>query len=225
MRQGPRISREERKERILEAVSKVFSRKGLEAASSKELAREAGISEALLYQHFRSKEELYRAMLDSCANAWLGSARNKVLSLAPSTSGLVTIVYFLVSRLLSPHPVEAIAIPRFILRSMAGDGKFARTAYYEFPIVPKLEECIKAAIAAGDIERKSGLPRLQAWFAHHVAVGVMYDFLPSIPLVDYGVSREKLIDQTVLFALRGTGLKEKAIRRYYDPKELALLAA
>jgi hypothetical protein len=34
-----------------------------------------------------------------------------------------------------------------------------------------------------------------------------------------------LIEYTVWFALRGIGMKDEAIRRYYNPKALALLAA
>src|SRR5258708_3829647 len=131
MTQGQRLTCEERKERILEAVRKVFSRKSLEGVTSKELAREAGISEALLFQHFGSKEELHRAVLVSCRDAFLGGAGGKVMALEPSSSGLVTIVYFLVSRMISPHSPELDAVIRFVLRSMACDGEFARMAMKE----------------------------------------------------------------------------------------------
>jgi hypothetical protein len=43
--------------------------------------------------------------------------------------------------------------------------------------------------------------------------------------MDYGVSREKLVEQAVWFALRGLGLKEDVIKRYYNPKALALLTS
>jgi hypothetical protein len=38
------------------------------------------------------------------------------------------------------------------------------------------------------------------------------------------VSRKKLSEHTVRCALRGMGLREEAIRRYYNPKALALFA-
>jgi hypothetical protein len=47
------------------------------------------------------------------------------------------------------------------------------------------------------------------------------NFLPVDPVMDYGVSREKLMDQVIWFCLRGMGLKEKAIRRYYKSKGAA----
>jgi hypothetical protein len=38
------------------------------------------------------------------------------------------------------------------------------------------------------------------------------------------VSHEKLVEQAAWFALRGMGLKEEAIKRFYNPKSLALFA-
>jgi hypothetical protein len=52
---------------------------------------------------------------------------------------------------------------------------------------------------------------------------VMLSLLPPTPIVDYGVSRPKLVEQTVWFTLRGLGLREEAIRRNYNPDALALL--
>jgi len=52
----------------------------------------------------------------------------------------------------------------------------------------------------------------------------MFCALPPHPVVEYGMSRRKLIEHTVRFALRGLGLNDQAIRRYYNPKALALFA-
>ena len=50
---------------------------------------------------------------------------------------------------------------------------------------------------------------------------IVLHLLPPTPVVDYGVSRARLVEQAVWFALRGMGLKEEAIRRYYNPKAMA----
>ena len=47
----------------------------------------------------------------------------------------------------------------------------------------------------------------------------MLQRLADPPIVDYGVSWAKLIEDAVLFALRGIGLKENAIRRHVVPKK------
>src|SRR5258707_14735802 len=93
-----RMSCEERKCRIIAAVRKIFSRKGLDGATTRELAKEAGVSEALLYKHYPSKEALYQAMLSSCGSEF-DTELERIKALEPSTSTLVHLVHFQVSRM------------------------------------------------------------------------------------------------------------------------------
>ena len=58
-------------------------------------------------------------------------------------------------------------------------------------------------------------PNLGGWFANHLAVMLMVHLLPKKPVIDYGVSRAKLVEQTVCFILRGMGLKDEAIQREF----------
>ena len=62
-RKSGRMSAAERRDLILEAARAVFSRHGYEAARTQDIARGAGISEALMYRHFRSKKALHTAVL------------------------------------------------------------------------------------------------------------------------------------------------------------------
>jgi AcrR family transcriptional regulator len=56
------------RKRILAAAELVFSRDGLQGATTREIARQAGVNEVTLFRHFRTREELLRATLDQgCA--------------------------------------------------------------------------------------------------------------------------------------------------------------
>jgi TetR/AcrR family transcriptional regulator, cholesterol catabolism regulator len=59
---GRRQQAEERREQILDAALRVFSEKGFAGASIRDIAREVGVTEGLLYHYFESKEQL----LDTC---------------------------------------------------------------------------------------------------------------------------------------------------------------
>ena len=61
-----RLPSKERRQAIVTAVKGTFAAKGFDGTTTRELARAAGVSEALLYKHFPSKESLYGAMLDAC---------------------------------------------------------------------------------------------------------------------------------------------------------------
>jgi AcrR family transcriptional regulator len=55
----PRVTAPERRESILAAAREVFLESGRDGARTKEIADRAGINEALIYRHFRSKDELF----------------------------------------------------------------------------------------------------------------------------------------------------------------------
>jgi len=58
-----RLSGEERRAQIIEAALRLFADKGFSGARTREIAELAGISETLIFQHFRTKEDLYLAAL------------------------------------------------------------------------------------------------------------------------------------------------------------------
>ena len=57
------MPREERQASILRAAATAFARTGFAATSMEDVAAEAGITKLIVYRHFESKEELYRAVL------------------------------------------------------------------------------------------------------------------------------------------------------------------
>jgi AcrR family transcriptional regulator len=66
-----RLKADERKELILEAARRAFSRRGDATGTTiKDIAAEAGISEGIIYRHFESKEELfYQAAVEPLKDA------------------------------------------------------------------------------------------------------------------------------------------------------------
>src|SRR5882762_10098949 len=174
-----RMTCEERRTKILAGVRKIFARKGLDGATTRELAREAGVSEALLYKHYPSKEALYQAMLTSCGSEF-DTELDRINTLEASTSTLVLLVHFLTSSMVQfkKGPDMDIVI-RLYLRSLTEDGAFASVANKEktAQFVPKAEECIQASIAAGDVENSPVPPMLRAVFANRLAFIMMTTFL------------------------------------------------
>jgi AcrR family transcriptional regulator len=55
----------ERREQILETAVRLFSQNGFNGTTTKEIAAAAGVSEAMVFRHFSSKDALYEAILDS----------------------------------------------------------------------------------------------------------------------------------------------------------------
>jgi AcrR family transcriptional regulator len=224
MKSRPKLSCEERRAAIIEAVRTVFAEKGFHATTTRELAQAAGVSEALLFKHFPTKEALFSAIKASLCGRDLKSC-DRFRTLEPSAATLVMMTHFMVSRLVergASGEEDSVAMSRLMLRSLSEDGEFARTALRGFAAdwIPKVEECLRAAVAAGDAAEGPVRPALAGWFAHHLAVMLMTHALPAEPVIDYNVARARLVEQAVWFALRGMGLKDTAIKRNYNPKEL-----
>jgi AcrR family transcriptional regulator len=221
-----KLSAEERRAAIIQAVRRVFAEKGFDGTTTRELADAAGVSEALLFKHFPNKEALYSAMQLACCKE--DPAVERLNSLEPSASTLVLLVHFLVSRIVgcdTSRGNEYAIQNRLLVRSLAEDGEFARLLLRNLSTtwVPKVVECCRTAVAAGEAIEGPVQPELGAWFTHHLAGLILFHHLPEKPVVDYGVPRDQLVEQVVWFALRGLGLPEPVIRRYYNPKALALL--
>jgi TetR/AcrR family transcriptional regulator len=59
-----RLHAADRQRQLLEVALTIFSRRGFKGATTKEIAAAAGVTEAIIFQHFPSKEALYSAVLD-----------------------------------------------------------------------------------------------------------------------------------------------------------------
>ena len=58
------MSGEDRRLQILRVAMRLFSQRGFRGTTTKEIALAAGVSEAMVFRHFATKEELYSAILD-----------------------------------------------------------------------------------------------------------------------------------------------------------------
>ena len=52
------------RERLLRAATEVFSERGFQAATTREIAQRAGVNEVTLFRHFRTRRELMRAVVE-----------------------------------------------------------------------------------------------------------------------------------------------------------------
>jgi AcrR family transcriptional regulator len=64
---GGRLTGEERRQVIIDAALALFSRKGFRGTTTKEIATAADCSEATIFKHFTTKDELYSAILEAKA--------------------------------------------------------------------------------------------------------------------------------------------------------------
>ncbi len=61
---GARMAGDERRSQLLRVAVDLFSHEGFRGTTTKKIAQAAGVSEAMVFRHFATKEELYAAILD-----------------------------------------------------------------------------------------------------------------------------------------------------------------
>jgi AcrR family transcriptional regulator len=61
--QSSKRSSQERQASLIQAATRLFAKKGFNGTTTKEIAKAAGISEALVFKHFPTKRALYAAIL------------------------------------------------------------------------------------------------------------------------------------------------------------------
>jgi TetR/AcrR family transcriptional regulator len=64
-----RMAAGDRRRQIVDVAMRLFSDRGFRGTTTKEIAQAAGVSEAIIFRHFATKEDLYTAIIDQKACA------------------------------------------------------------------------------------------------------------------------------------------------------------
>jgi AcrR family transcriptional regulator len=78
MKTKQQVVSEFRRAEIIDAARTVFARKGFASGIMDEIAKEAGVAKGTLYLYFRSKNEIYKAVLDHDMKALKESTLNRI---------------------------------------------------------------------------------------------------------------------------------------------------
>ncbi len=124
-----------RREQILQTAVTLFSQRGFKGTTTKEIARAAGVSEAMVFRHFESKEVLYKAILDTkgCQDGihrfpW---EENAVLRRAVEEKDDFAVFYLIAFDALNKHESD-ISFMRLLFYSALEEHELADMFFSEF---------------------------------------------------------------------------------------------
>ena len=212
-----RLPAEERRVGIVEAAKPLFARHGFAGTTTRQIAQMAGVSEALLFQHFPSKAALYREILH------LGCEGDPGLehlgALEPSTASLCEMVGLLIGHVALGELCdtgEKEVDDRLALHSLLEDGEYVRlmSDWMVERIQPTFLACFEAAAGTGDLRPTIGGAANAFWFAYHVAAMTAFGRLSGRDAYPYRGSRDELAAELARFILRGIGLTDVAIQTH-----------
>ena len=144
---GGRLPAVERRSAIVDAALRVFSTGSYSGATTADLAREAGVSEPILYRHFASKRELYFACLDEAWHRLEAAIDSSVGQLGPVEA----------CRRLAPSALRELKVllPQLWLQAVTEAGEDAEIRRYARHHMQRVHdyfaELLQKAQEAGDI--------------------------------------------------------------------------
>ena len=152
------MSGEDRRHQLLEIAIDLFSKKGFAGTTTREIAAAAGVTEAIIFRHFATKQDLYAAILDyenstHGLDKWFAEA--EVFMEAQDDEGLFRLI---VTKILEMHRSE----PRF----------------ERLMVYAALEGHEIAVMHHNQMTREVGL-RIKEYIAQRQKDGVLYPTDPS----------------------------------------------
>lgn len=137
----------ERREQILEAAVRLWTRQGFDATTLEALAREAGIAKGTIYLYFSTKEELVAAAVErfSLVPDLAGLAAFDELPLAEAIPRLADLLW---TRLRGSAPLVGLLLRELVLRP-AEAKSFIESVV--LPVNGAFAAFLSARVAAGEI--------------------------------------------------------------------------
>lgn len=209
-----RLPAHERRAVILAKARAIFAQSGYEAARTQDIARDSGVSEALMYRHFPSKEALYRAVLRDVIREQ--DANYEILSLQEFNGrALVQNLKTYFSIVVDPEQVRLREGFRLLLASLVGDTGFATLVYRRAHRLMnhRIAAALQNAREAGEIVGREISVRNTSLFSEHVGT-VINVLAANIERSPYEGSPEDLVRDAVWFCCRGVGFTDEAIERH-----------
>jgi TetR/AcrR family transcriptional regulator len=168
------MSAADRRSQLIDVAIDLFSRKGFGGTTTKEIATAAGVTEAIIFRHFATKQDLYKAILDArCSNpdaqAWFSEAQQFMD--ANDDEGLFRALITTVIR----HQREDPRFERLMLHAALEGNEIAIMHHNQFalPIGQKLIEYVEKRQQQGAIRQVDpkavifAVAGIANYYAHH----------------------------------------------------------
>jgi AcrR family transcriptional regulator len=194
---GQRVAKT--RDRLLKAAIAVFSAEGVVGATTREIARVAGVNEVTLFRHFQSKEQLLAAVAqhvtvlraETLANQqeWTQDLRRDLLHYAQLYDQMLEDYEALIRMFIGEaqrHPTEAVQV-------------FQQSV---MPLRDKLIDYLRHGIQHGTVRSDADLALAVDLFTGMLLAGMLRRHVSSIPR-DY--SRDRYVEGCVDLFVRSIG--------------------
>lgn len=141
-----------RKDRIMDAALRIFAEKGFQNATITEISKEAGVSEATIYEYFGTKEDLLFAIPEKISNETFEKS-TKVIPYIKGVEGKIRAILLFYVQLYQSNPHYS----ALVLLQLMSNKRFRQTPAHAAIRRSShgLLDCIKEGIEDGTFKKDS----------------------------------------------------------------------
>jgi TetR/AcrR family transcriptional regulator, fatty acid metabolism regulator protein len=141
-----------RKDRIMDAALRIFAEKGFQNSTITEISKEAGVSEATIYEYFGTKEDLLFAIPEKITNETLEKS-TKVIPYIKGVEGKIRAILLFYVQLYQSNPHYS----ALVLLQLMSNKRFRQTPAHAAirRSSHALLDCIKEGIDDGTFKKDS----------------------------------------------------------------------
>jgi AcrR family transcriptional regulator len=89
----PRMKAQDRREQLLKTAAQCFAKHGYRGTTTAMIAAEAGISEPIIYRHFKNKQDLFVALIDKVGDEVMNNWKQATRGARSPLEKLQTLLY------------------------------------------------------------------------------------------------------------------------------------
>jgi TetR/AcrR family transcriptional regulator, fatty acid metabolism regulator protein len=194
-----RGTKEDTKNRIIESAKKLFAEQGYQKTTVMDISKQAGLSEAALYEYFQGKEDLLLAIPDLWVSDLLDDAKEQLFGIRGSENKLRKFLWWNLRRI-EQAPLDA----KIVYLFLKTNANFMNT-----PVYANVRKLYAHLLDIFEEGKKSGEMKqtLSAYAARDVFVGTMDHIVTRWLLKDMTYSLFENLEE--LFELMVDGFRAK----------------
>ena len=192
-------TKDEKRQEILKSSMQLFARSGFRGTTTRDLATQADVNEAIIFRYFRSKTELYRAILEEKVHQGHDEHYIEVAKLAESSDPR-TFLEFVGNKFLERHEQDSTFMRLLLFSALEGHElaeMFMEAMAVRDPIVSYLER----QMVEGTFRRMDPYLASRAFLGMLVAHIQMQEIFGQKKRVEF--SREEVVKTFVSIFLQG----------------------
>ena len=162
---GNKVSKENTKNRIIESAKKLFADQGYQKTTVVDISRQAGLSEAALYDYFQGKEDLLLTIPDLWVSELIGDLKEQLFGIKGAVNKLRKFLWWYFRRI-EEAPLDA----KIVYLFLKTNANFMKTEVYSNvkTLYSYLIEIFEEGRTSGEMKSD-----LNPYFARDIFIGTM----------------------------------------------------